>query len=54
MLISSESDGLVEGSDRVVVLRDGRVSARLEGDDVTSSRLLAALVGDAAPEGGAS
>ena len=54
VLISSESDELVEGSDRVVVLRDGRVSARLEGDDVTSSRLLAALVGDAAPEGGAS
>jgi len=54
VLISSESDELVEGSDRVVVLRDGRVSARLEGDDVTSSRLLAALVGDAAPEGGTS
>jgi len=51
VLISSESDELVEGSDRVVVLRDGRVSARLEGDDVTSSRLLAALVGDAGGAG---
>ena len=50
VLISSESDELVEGSDRVVVLRDGRVSARLDGDDVTSSRLLAALVGDPASD----
>lgn len=49
VLISSETDELVEGSDRVVVLRDGRVSAELTGDEVTNSRLLAALVGESTP-----
>jgi ribose transport system ATP-binding protein len=45
VLISSETEELIEGSDRVVVLRDGAVSERLEGEDVNNSRLLAALVG---------
>jgi ribose transport system substrate-binding protein len=43
VLISSEFDEVVEGSDAIVVLREGRVVARLEGDDVNEAALLAAL-----------
>ncbi|MBS2551609.1 sugar ABC transporter ATP-binding protein [Catenulispora sp. NL8] len=46
LLISSELDELIEGSDRVVVLRTGSVAARLDGDEVTAPNLLAALAGD--------
>ena len=48
VLISSEMDELVEGSDEVVVLRDGAVETTLSGTDLTSSDLLAALAGDIA------
>ena len=48
VLISSEMDELVEGADRIVVLRDGAVEAELDGADLTSSALLAALAGDIA------
>ena len=43
MLISSELDELIEGSDRIVVLKDGRVVTELTGDDVRESSLMAAL-----------
>ncbi|OLF11650.1 sugar ABC transporter ATP-binding protein [Actinophytocola xinjiangensis] len=43
VLISSEFDEVVEGSDTIVVLRDGAVTARLTGEDVTEAALLAAL-----------
>ncbi|GAB2477186.1 sugar ABC transporter ATP-binding protein [Jatrophihabitans fulvus] len=43
MLISSELDELLEGSDRIVVLKDGRVIDRLEGDDVNETSLMNAL-----------
>jgi galactofuranose transport system ATP-binding protein len=43
VLISSDLEELVEGAHRVVVLRDGRVSSELAGDEVTESGLLAAL-----------
>jgi ribose transport system ATP-binding protein len=57
VLVSSEMDELVEGSDRVVVLHDGQVSAELAGDRLTSAALLAALAGgtpsDTGPTAGA-
>lgn len=45
VMISSETEELVEGSNRVVVLRDGAVDAVLEGDELTNQHLLQALVG---------
>ncbi|MEU0522532.1 sugar ABC transporter ATP-binding protein [Streptomyces niveus] len=48
LLISSDMEELIEGSDRVVVLKDGAVVAELTGDDVTQDRLLRAIA--AAPE----
>ncbi len=47
VLISSELDEVVEGSDRVVVLRDGRIADELAGDVVTEAALLQALAGRA-------
>ena len=52
IMISSETEELVEGSNRVVVLRDGAVDAVLEGDELTNAHLLEALVG-AEPDAGA-
>jgi len=46
VLISSEMEELVEGADRVLVLRDGAVATTLAGDDLDNSRMLAALAGD--------
>ncbi len=43
LLISSELEELIEGSDRVVVLKDGAVVGHLDGDEVTEDALLAAL-----------
>ncbi|WP_328535573.1 sugar ABC transporter ATP-binding protein [Streptomyces sp. NBC_00344] len=43
LLISSDMEELIEGSDRVVVLRDGAVVAELAGDDVTGEQLLHAI-----------
>jgi monosaccharide-transporting ATPase len=45
VLVSSEMDELVEGSDRIVVLHDGQVSGELSGDRLTSAELLTALAG---------
>lgn len=45
VLISSETEEVVEGADRAVVLRDGRLDAELDGEDLTSARLLQVLVG---------
>jgi ribose transport system ATP-binding protein len=49
LLISSDLEELVEGSDRVVVLRDGVVVGELEGDQVTEEAIMNAIA-----EGGAS
>ncbi|RII20301.1 Ribose import ATP-binding protein RbsA [Streptomyces sp. YIM 130001] len=53
LLISSDMEELVEGSDRVVVLKDGGVIAELAGDQVTEDMLLRAIAApasaDAAP-----
>ncbi len=47
VLISSEFDEVIEGSDAIVVLRAGRVVTTLTGADVTESALLAALAEEA-------
>lgn len=47
VLISSEFDEVVEGSDAIVVLREGKVVTRLEGGEVNEAALLAALAEDA-------
>lgn len=46
VLISSETDDLVQSADRVLVLRDGSVQEELTDDEVTGARLLLALVGE--------
>ena len=50
VLISSEFEEVVEGSDSVVVLRDGHVVTVLRGDEVTDEALLAALATESATE----
>jgi ribose transport system ATP-binding protein len=45
VLISSDLEELVEGADRIVVLRAGAVVDELTGDDVTESHLMAAVAG---------
>jgi ribose transport system ATP-binding protein len=49
VLISSELEELIEGSDRVVVLKEGRVVGELTGADVSEGALMDALA--AAPSG---
>ncbi|AUH44167.1 sugar ABC transporter ATP-binding protein [Streptomyces sp. CMB-StM0423] len=51
LLISSDVEELIEGSDRVVVLRDGAVVGELTGDDVTEDRLMEAIAAAAEPGG---
>ncbi|MFB6704843.1 sugar ABC transporter ATP-binding protein [Streptomyces sp. NPDC056333] len=43
LLISSDIEELIEGADRIVVLRGGSVAGELTGDDVGESRLLEVL-----------
>ena len=50
LLISSDVEELIEGSDRVVVLRDGAVVGELSGDDVTEDRLMQAIAAAAEEE----
>jgi monosaccharide-transporting ATPase len=50
LLISSDTEELIEGSDRVVVLKDGRVVDELTGAAVTEDALLRAVA--ATPTGG--
>jgi ribose transport system ATP-binding protein len=49
LLISSELDELIEGSDRIVVLKSGAVAARLEGEQVGADELMRALAGEERP-----
>ncbi|UYQ60408.1 sugar ABC transporter ATP-binding protein [Streptomyces peucetius] len=46
LLISSDIEELIEGSDRIVVLRSGATAGELTGDQVTEEALLAALADD--------
>ncbi|MFE7168625.1 sugar ABC transporter ATP-binding protein [Streptomyces sp. NPDC057616] len=50
LLISSDTEELIEGSDRVVVLKDGAVVRELTGDAVTEDALMRAIA--AVPAGG--
>ncbi|RSM36285.1 sugar ABC transporter ATP-binding protein [Amycolatopsis balhimycina DSM 5908] len=43
LLISSELEELIDGSDRVVVLRDGSVAGELTGEGITEENILAAI-----------
>jgi monosaccharide-transporting ATPase len=43
LLISSELEELIDGSDRVVVLRDGSVVGELTGDRITEENVLTAI-----------
>jgi len=45
VLVSSEVEEVVEGSGRVIVLRDGSIETELQGADVDEEHLLAALAG---------
>ena len=40
LLISSELEEVVEGSDRLVVLRDGAVIGELRGDEIGEDRIM--------------
>ncbi|WP_410812687.1 sugar ABC transporter ATP-binding protein [Micromonospora sp. 067-2] len=46
VLISSDLEELVEGADRVVVLRAGAVAGELTGDDVSEHAIMARLAAD--------
>jgi ribose transport system ATP-binding protein len=46
LLISSETEELIDGSDRIVVLREGRVSDVLGGDRLTEDDLIVAIAGE--------
>ncbi|HEX7306422.1 MAG TPA: sugar ABC transporter ATP-binding protein, partial [Lentzea sp.] len=46
LLISSELDELLDGADRLVVLRDGSVAGELEGDQLTREHVLAAIASE--------
>jgi monosaccharide-transporting ATPase len=48
VMVSSEVEEVVEGSARVIVLRDGSIETELDGDEVDEQHLLAALVGERA------
>ncbi|MEU9343387.1 sugar ABC transporter ATP-binding protein [Streptomyces sp. NPDC048278] len=50
LLISADTEELIEGSDRVVVLKDGAVVRELTGDAVTEGELMRAIA--AVPAGG--
>ncbi|WP_329458885.1 sugar ABC transporter ATP-binding protein [Streptomyces sp. NBC_01497] len=50
LLISSDLEELIEGSDRVVVLKDGRVVGHLEGEEVDEEHLMRALADAPSPD----
>jgi ribose transport system ATP-binding protein len=47
LLISSELEELLDGSDRLLVLKDGAVVDELTGDELTQDHVLAAIAGEA-------
>ncbi|TDQ01033.1 sugar ABC transporter ATP-binding protein [Labedaea rhizosphaerae] len=52
VMVSSDLEELVEGADRVVVLRDGKSISQLRGDEVSVDAVLAEIAADAAEEVG--
>ncbi|MBV1939442.1 sugar ABC transporter ATP-binding protein [Streptomyces sp. BV286] len=51
LLISSDTEELIEGSDRIVVLKDGTVVGELTGDAVTEEALMRAIAAEPAGAG---
>jgi monosaccharide-transporting ATPase len=51
LLISSELEEVVEGADRVLVLRDGALVGTLRGDDVSEDHIMHAIAQAAEPGG---
>ena len=51
LLISSDLDELIDGADRLIVLRDGAMVGELTGEQVNGSSVLAAIAAVAAPAG---
>jgi monosaccharide-transporting ATPase len=51
VLISSDLEELIEGSDRVIVLKEGQVVGELTGDDVSEAALMGALAAAPTAEG---
>ncbi|ANZ41889.1 sugar ABC transporter ATP-binding protein [Lentzea guizhouensis] len=51
LLISSELDELLDGADRLVVLRDGHVAGELTGGELTCEHVLAAIAAEPEPAG---
>jgi ribose transport system ATP-binding protein len=43
LLVSSDMEELIDGADRLVVLRDGVAVGELAGDQVTEDNVLAAI-----------
>ncbi|MFD4639943.1 sugar ABC transporter ATP-binding protein [Lentzea sp. NPDC058436] len=52
LLISSELDELLDGADRLVVLRDGSVAGELEGDQLTREHVLKAIAAEVTDDSG--
>ncbi|MFI5894400.1 sugar ABC transporter ATP-binding protein [Actinoplanes sp. NPDC051513] len=50
VLVSSDAEELIEGADRVVVLRDGVIVGTLTGASVTTEELMATIAAAAPPE----
>jgi monosaccharide-transporting ATPase len=51
LMISSELEELVEGSSRVVVMRDGRAVAELRGAEISQEKIIHAMAEGSAAEG---
>jgi ribose transport system ATP-binding protein len=45
LMISSELEEIVEGSERVLVMRDGQIAAELRGDAISQNEILRAMAG---------
>ena len=52
LMISSEIEEVVEGSDRVFVLREGRTVAELEKEGITEEAIMAAMAESTQPDAG--
>ena len=52
LMISSELEELVEGSSRVVVIRDGRRAAELRGAEISQDAIIRAMAEDDTGVGG--
>jgi galactofuranose transport system ATP-binding protein len=53
LMISSELEEIVEGSGRVLVMRDGQVAAELRGEAISQDAIVRAMAGGGGPAGGA-